>query len=144
MNCIACSHNSGSPEKLCLCNDCQWHAYDHIKQHSLSPSCKQSNYDELDAIKRNISAEGSRCRGSDVLGYLENNCPAFVRFSNAITYYYKDGLKCVDWAKTLNKLCIKLDITTTKDFLFVCCEKGNNLEKDEIDNSDLFFFFSSD
>ena len=126
MDCIACARNRGSSQNLCLCDVCQWCIYDHIKQHSLNSSCKQNNYDELDGIKRNIAAEARRCSGSDVLCYLENNSSAFERFSKAITYYYDNGKKCVDWAKTLDKLYIKLDISTTRDFLCVCFENRSS------------------
>lgn len=115
MDCIGCDTRSGDYGKqLGLCNDCQWCIYDHIKKHSVSGT-KQKNYDLLDKIKKDIACDAANCEG-DMFNYLSNNSSAFNRFNKAVTYHYENGCRYLDWARTLAKLNVQLDIETTKDF----------------------------
>ena len=115
MDCISCDSKSGNYEtQLGLCNDCQWCIYDHIKQHSVS-GCQQKNYDILDSIKKEIAKDTKGCQG-DLYNYLSNNSSVFNRFERAITFHIENGYRYLDWARTLAKLGVRLDIETTKHF----------------------------
>ena len=115
MLCIGCMKKSGNyASQLCLCDVCQWNIYGHIREHSISGR-RQSNYDELDWIKRDIAEDARSCPGSDVVSYLENNSRTFIRFRNAISASDCGGDRYLDWARTLNSLGISLDICSTRD-----------------------------
>ena len=120
MTCIGCNQKKGRFQtQLGLCDVCQWCIYDHITKHSRY-NYKQYNYDELDSIKRQIKRDASNYSGN-VLSYLKSNSTVFCKFNDAITWYMQNnGTRYLDWAKTLRKLGIYLDIETTKDFSIVC------------------------
>ena len=106
--------NGNFASQLGLCDVCQWNIYDHIKQYSTS-GYKQSNYDLLDGIKKNIADDARCCSGGDVIAYLANNSSSFIRFQESISFSYYNGGRYLDWARTLNNLGASLKICSTKD-----------------------------
>ena len=106
--------NGSFASQLGLCDTCQWNIYDHIKQYS-SSGCRQSNYDLLDKIKKDISDDARCCSGGDVIAYLANNSSSFIQFQNAICFFYYNGGRYMDWARTLKNLGASLDICSTRD-----------------------------
>ena len=100
--------------QLGLCDVCQHNLYNHIEQHSIL-GYKEKNYGWVDGAKENIATDARSYYGDDVIVYLANKSESFIRFQQAITFYYDNGGRYLDWAMTLNKLGVLLDIYSTKD-----------------------------